>query len=81
MNLPNLRRANRTLRVHSGCFKEQIVSFEFALYDAIKSIDIPVDKARAVVDALEHDMGSTLATKQSSTLQSIHLGKVRRFGT
>ena len=28
------------------------------------SIDIPAEKARVVVDALEHDMGSTLATKQ-----------------
>jgi hypothetical protein len=44
------------------------VSFEFALYDALKSIDVPVDKARAVVDALEHDMGSTLATKQDIQL-------------
>jgi hypothetical protein len=44
------------------------VSFEFALYDALKSIDIPVDKPRAVVDALEHDMGSTLATKQDIQL-------------
>ena len=40
------------------------MSFEFALYDALVSIDVPTDKARAVVDALEHDMGSTLATKQ-----------------
>jgi hypothetical protein len=40
------------------------MSFEFALYDALVSIDVPTDKARAVVDALEHDMGSTLASKQ-----------------
>ena len=40
------------------------MSFEFALYDALVSIDVPSEKARAVIDALEHDMGSTLATKQ-----------------
>jgi hypothetical protein len=34
------------------------------LYDALLSIDVPAEKARAVIDALEHDMGSTLATKQ-----------------
>ena len=40
------------------------MSFEFALYDALVSIEVPSEKARAVIDALEHDMGSTLATKQ-----------------
>ena len=40
------------------------MSVEFTLYDALVSIDVPADKARAVIDALEHDMGSTLATKQ-----------------
>jgi len=40
------------------------MTFEFTLYDALLSIDVPADKARAVIDALEHDMGSTLATKQ-----------------
>jgi hypothetical protein len=40
------------------------MSFEFTLYDALLSIDVPAEKARAVIDALEHDMGSTLATKQ-----------------
>jgi len=40
------------------------MSFEFTLYDALVSIDVPADKARAVIDALEHDMGSTLVTKQ-----------------
>ena len=40
------------------------MSFEFTLYDALVSIDVPADKARAVIYALEHDMGSTLATKQ-----------------
>ena len=43
-------------------------TFELALYDALLSIDVPADKARAVIDALEHDMGSTLATKQDIRL-------------
>lgn len=34
-----------------------------ALYDALVSIDIPSPKAQAVVDALEQDMTTTLATK------------------
>jgi hypothetical protein len=41
---------------------------ELTLYDALLSIDVPADKARAVIDALEHDMGSTLATKQDIRL-------------
>ena len=40
------------------------MSFQFSLYDALVGIDVPVDKARAVVDALERDMGATLSTKQ-----------------
>jgi hypothetical protein len=42
--------------------------FDFALYNALLSIDVPAEKARAVVDALEHDMGSTLATKHDIRL-------------
>ena len=44
------------------------MSFELTLYDALLSIAVPADKARAVIDALEHDMGSTLATKQDIRL-------------
>jgi len=40
------------------------MTFEFTLYDALLSIDVPAEKARGVIDALEHDMSSTLATKQ-----------------
>ncbi len=32
-------------------------------YDALVSINVPNDKARAVVDAMERDMGTTIATK------------------
>jgi hypothetical protein len=39
------------------------MSFPVSLYDALVSIDVPGDKARAVVDAMERDMGATLATK------------------
>ena len=44
------------------------MSFQFSLYDALVGIDVPVDKARAVVDALERDMRATLATKQDVLL-------------
>jgi hypothetical protein len=39
------------------------VSYLYSLYDALVSIAVPSDRARAVVDAMEHDMGTTLATK------------------
>jgi hypothetical protein len=35
----------------------------YSLYDALVSINIPNDKARAVVDAMERDMYNRLATK------------------
>jgi len=40
----------------------------YALYDALVSINVPNDKARAVVDAMERDMTSTLATKSDLQL-------------
>ena len=40
------------------------MNYLYSLYDALVSINVPSDKARAVVDAMERDMGSTLATKQ-----------------
>ena len=40
------------------------VAYLYSLYDALVSISVPSDKARAVVDAMERDMGATLATKQ-----------------
>jgi hypothetical protein len=40
------------------------VDYLYSLYDALVSINVPSDKARAVVDAMERDMGTTLATKQ-----------------
>jgi hypothetical protein len=35
----------------------------YSLYDALVSINVPSDKARAVVDAMERDMATTIATK------------------
>ena len=40
------------------------MDYLYSLYDALVSINVPGDKARAVVDAMERDMGTTLATKQ-----------------
>lgn len=34
-----------------------------SLYDALVSINVPNDKARAVVDAMKRDMATTIATK------------------
>lgn len=39
------------------------MDYLYSLYDALVSISVPIDKARAVIDAMERDMGSTLATK------------------
>ncbi|EGH31623.1 hypothetical protein PSYJA_22663 [Pseudomonas syringae pv. japonica str. M301072] len=43
-----------------------------ALYQALISIDVPEDRAAAVVDALESDMQTQLANKKpTSTLSSL----------
>jgi hypothetical protein len=47
-----------------------IVNYLYSLYDALVSINVPNDKARAVVDAMERDLASTFATK--SDLQLMH---------
>ena len=39
------------------------MDYLYSLYDPLVSIHIPNDKARAVVDAMERDMGTTIATK------------------
>jgi hypothetical protein len=39
------------------------MDYLYSLYDALVGINVPNDKARAVVDAMERDMGTTLATK------------------
>lgn len=40
------------------------MNYLYSLYDALVSIQVPSDKARAVVDAMERDMTTALATKQ-----------------
>ncbi len=47
------------------------VAYLYSLYDALVSISVPSDKARAVVDAMERDMGATLATKQDLELHRL----------
>jgi hypothetical protein len=47
------------------------VDYLYSLYDALVSINVPSDKARAVVDAMERDMGTTLATKKDLEAQSL----------
>ena len=39
------------------------IDYLYSLYDALVSINVPNDKARAVVDAMERDMATTIATK------------------
>jgi len=39
------------------------VDYLYSLYAALVSINVPNDKARAVVDAMERDMATTTATK------------------
>ena len=53
------------------------MDYLYSLYDALVSINVPSDKARAVVDAMERDMGTTLATKQD--LELLRRDVVNRF--
>ena len=39
------------------------MDYLYSLYDPLVSIKVPNDKARAVVDAMERDMATTIATK------------------
>jgi hypothetical protein len=54
------------------------MSFEFSLYDALVGVDVPPEKARAVIDALERDMGTTLATKADMHLLQRDIGQLRK---
>ena len=44
------------------------MDYLYSLYDALTSINVPSDKARAVVDAMERDMGTVIATKSDLQL-------------
>src|SRR5688572_19656484 len=52
----------------SGDTQRTACEMQHVRYDALVSIAVPSDKARAVVDAMERDMGTTLATKQDLEL-------------
>ena len=54
------------------------MSFQVSLYDALVSIAVPADKARAVADAMEREMGATLATKSDVQLLRQDLGKLEQ---
>ena len=54
------------------------MSFQLSLYDALVSVDVPPDKARAVIDALESDMGATLATKADVRLLQRDIDQLRK---
>jgi hypothetical protein len=54
------------------------VSFQVTLYDALISIAVPADKARAVADAMEREMGATLATKSDILLVRQELGQLKQ---
>jgi hypothetical protein len=45
----------------------------YSLYDALISINVPGDRARAVVDAMEHEMSTQLATKSDLTTTQLLL--------
>ena len=44
------------------------MDYRYSLYAALVSINVPNDKARAVVDAMERDMATTIATKSDLQL-------------
>jgi hypothetical protein len=43
--------------------RRDYVNVQYALYDALVSINVPAEKARAVAESLDLDMNTTLATK------------------
>ena len=43
--------------------ERSIVKTLYSLYDALVAINVPTEKARAVVDAMDQDMVTVLATK------------------
>ena len=54
------------------------MNYLYSLYDALVRINVPNDKARAVVDAMERDMGTTLATKADLQLLRAQIELVRK---
>jgi len=54
------------------------VDYLYSLYDALVSIHVPNDKSRAVVDAMERDMSTTIATKSDLRLLAADVELLRR---
>lgn len=54
------------------------MDYLYSLYDALVSINVPNDKARAVVDAMERDMATTIATKADLQLLKADLQLLRQ---
>ncbi len=54
------------------------MDYLYSLYDALISIHVPNDKARAVVDAMERDMATTIATKSDLQLLKADLNGLRQ---
>ncbi|MEQ1803274.1 MAG: hypothetical protein ABL989_15195 [Gammaproteobacteria bacterium] len=50
----------------------------YSLYDALISVNVPHDKARAVIDALGRDMDTTIATKMELQLLRQDLQHLRQ---
>jgi hypothetical protein len=45
------------------CQKARAMSVVYSLYDALVSINVPTEKAKAVLDAMERDMFAQLVTR------------------
>jgi hypothetical protein len=54
------------------------MSVQVSLYDALVSIDVPAEKARAVADAMERDMSAALATKNDMQLLRQEFSQLRQ---
>ena len=54
------------------------MDYLYSLYDTLVSINVPNDTARAVIDAMERDMGTTIATKMELQLLRQDLPHLRQ---
>lgn len=54
------------------------MDYLYTLYDALVSINVPSDKARAVVDAMERDMTTSIATKADMQMLQREIEILRR---
>jgi hypothetical protein len=54
------------------------MDYLYSLYDTLVSINVPNDTARAVIDAMERDMGTTIATKMELQLLRQDLQHLRQ---